>query len=484
MTRLSDAALAQLPPDVRAPAYDRAATRVGVVHFGPGAFFRAHVASFLDTALERDPGLAACAVSLRSGAVTEALQPQDGLYTLVQLAAEPQLRVIGALKTVLTATDEGAASVRRQLADPDLRLVTLTVTEKGYTLGADGALDLGHPDVRHDLAHPGASPLSVVGWIASGLAERRAAGRSPFVTLSCDNLSGNGAKLRAATVAFAEALAGHEGLADWIRREARFPSTMVDSITPATDAALRSLVHARLGLEDAWPVQREPFAQWVVEDDFGADVALRDSLAAAGATLAADVAPFERAKLRLLNGAHSTLAYLGLLGGLETVAEAMAEPRLAGFVERLVRGPIAATLAPVPALDVPAYIDAVLARFRNPAVRHALAQIAWDGSQKLPVRLLGTIADALARGGDPSALAAPVAAWMRVVRLRAERGETLVDPLAPVLTARLSDGGPQEVAALLGVEAVFPPALAADPRFRDAVQEAHARLGRDPLDLP
>ena len=461
------------------PGYDRAAAPVGVVHFGPGAFFRAHVASYLERALEAGAPLAVCAASLRSGAVERALTPQDGLYTLVELDREPRMRVVGAVREIVSAEGGGADRLRRRLLDPAVRLVTLTVTEKGYTLRADGELDLDHPDVRHDLAHPEAVPRSVTAWIADALAARRAAGAAPFVTLSCDNLADNGVKLGRAVAAFSRAR-GAEAPA-----EACFPRTMVDSITPATDDVLRARVRRALGgVEDAWPVQREPFTQWVIEDALGEATGLREALAAAGATVTADVAPFARAKLRLLNGAHSTLAYVGLLAGRETVADAMAEPRLAAFVERLMRGPIAATLPSAANLDVPAYIGAVLARFRNPAVRHELEQIAWDGSQKLPVRLLATAADALAAAASVETLAVPVAAWMRFVRLRVIRGEPLIDPLAAPLAAEVGDDGPAEAERFLALEAVFPPAMAGDARFRAAVLASHAALGRDPLRLP
>ena len=242
---------------------------------------------------------------------------------------------------------------------------------------------------------------------------------------------------------------------------------MVDSITPATDDALRRMVDARLGLHDAAPVQREPFVQWVVEDRLGAD---RAAFADAGVTVTGDVAAFERAKLRLLNGAHSTLAYLGLALGHETVAQAMADPPLAAFIERLMREDIAASL-PVIRGD---YIGQVLARLRNPVVVHRLSQIAWDGSQKLPFRLLGTIADALAAGRPAPRLAVGIAAWIHFVQTH----ETIIDPLADTLR-RL--GGVDDFLAL---ETVFPRDVAADARFRQAIETAHAMLtGAAPRDL-
>lgn len=477
MQRLSNGTLHLLPSYVERPAYDRRGATVGVVHFGPGAFHRAHQAWYFDEMLKAGDAFAVCAVAVRSGEVEDALGPQDGLYTLAEREAEPRMRVIGALKEVLTAP-RAPGRVLARLADPAVRVVTSTVTEKGYCLTPAGDLDLDHPDIRRDLDGEG-HPASFPGWLAAGLAARRAAGHAPFVAVSCDNLSDNGRRLRRAVVQFAEAK-GERDLAAWISAEARFPSTMVDSITPATDDELRERVRRELGLEDAWPVQRERFVQWVVEDELGADAA---AFAAAGVTLTCDVAAFEKAKLRLLNGAHSTLAYVGLRLGHETVSQAMGDPRLAGFVERMMRQDIAASLPATDGLDLSAYIAAVLARFRNPAIAHKLSQIAWDGSQKLPFRILETTAEALAAGRPVARLAVPVAAWMLFVRARARAGEPLTDPMAgPLLDLgrRLSGDPDADVEALLALSAVFPPGLAADPRYRAAVAAAYGRLDADP----
>lgn len=467
--RLSNSTLAQVRAPVRTPAYDRAATRVGVVHFGPGAFHRAHQAWYFDRMLSDDLGLAICAVSLRTPDVRDALRPQDGLYALAEKEADPAIQVIGSIKEVLVAPeDPEAVFARLDLA----RFVTSTVTEKGYCLATDGALDLDHPDIRHDLASPD-RPTSLVGWIAEGLARRKAAGRRPFTTISCDNLSDNGLKLHRAVVRLAQAR-GQPDLADWIEAEAAFPSSMVDSITPATDRPLRDQVEVALGLTDAWPVQRERFVQWVVEDKLGADAAL---FARAGVTVARDVAPFERAKLRLLNGAHSTLAYAGLALGHETVSDAMADARLADFVERMMRQDVAPTLE-APELDAPAYIDQVLDRFRNPTIVHKLSQIAWDGSQKLRFRLLETASETLAAGRPVDRLAVGVAAWMRFVVRQTAAGSAIVDPLAQTLVdvARTCDGSEADVARFLALEPVFPLGLAADKRFGASVARAYLDL--------
>jgi fructuronate reductase len=473
--RLSDATLADLKPDVIRPAYDRAATTAGVLHFGPGAFNRAHQAFYFDRMLVNDPGLAISAVSLHSDTVREALGPQDGLYSLTEREAEPTIRLIGAIREVLTAPRSPDAVFAR-LMDPALRFVTATVTEKGYCLTSAGELDLDHPLVRQDLAGAGL-PQTFVGWLVEGLRRRRALGVGGLTTISCDNLAGNGERLGASAVAFAQA-SGDADLAHWIAGEVRFPSTMVDSITPATDDALRAQAALRLGLTDAWPIQRERFVQWVVADQLSAADA--ETFAAAGVTLAADVAAFERAKLRLLNGAHSTLAYVGLGLGHGSVSQAMADPLLAGFVERLMRQDIAASLPLTRGLDAGVYVGQILARFRNPAIVHRLSQIAWDGSQKLPIRLLDTIADALAGGRPVARLVVGVVAWMQFVRRQAQAGAAITDPMATALTSlgqSCTGEASYDVGAFLALDAVFPPRLAVDPRLRAALETAYGQFG-------
>ena len=473
--RLVPARLDALPADVARPAYDRAAVRIGVVHLGPGAFHRAHQAEAFDRLLAHDPHWGICAVSLKSPGVRDALAPQDGLYTLVELDETIRYRVIGAIKQVLAAPEDPEA-VFAQMASPEVAVISLTVTEKGYALDGHGALDVDHPDVRRDLARP-ATPASTVGWLAEGLRRRRAAGQGGLSVISCDNLTDNGRKLGAAVRALACAQ-GDEALAAWIEAEVAFPNTMVDSITPATTEALRQRVRERLGLEDAWPIQREAFTQWVVED---ALAPAAPDLAAVGVTLTADVRPFEEAKLRLLNGSHSALAYLGSLLNLATTADAVGEPALAAFVERLMRQDMIPSLTPSPQLDLGAYVDSLLHRFRNPQIGHKLSQIAWDGSQKLPFRLFGPIRQAQAAGRPIERLCVPLAAWIAFVVRQAQAGAPITDPLAPTLEALGREAGDDFAAmveAFLGLAAMFPADLAANADFRHAVTASYARLAR------
>lgn len=468
--RLDATTLPDLPASVLRPAYDRDATRIGIVHLGVGAFHRAHQAVYVDDLLAREPEWAICGVSLNSRDVRDALQPQDGLYTLALLGETMQLRVIGSIRELLAAREQGEQVLLR-LAHPDVRVVMLTITEKGYCLQGDN-LDMAHPDIVHDLASPQA-PVSAVAYVVEGLRRRRAAGLPAYTVLSCDNLPDNGGKLRRAVLQFAERL--DEELALWIAGHATFPRSMVDSITPATDDALRERVAGLLGCADAWPVQREQYTQWVIEDAFCNG---RPPFERAGATMSDEIAGYDQAKLRLLNAPHSALAYLGSLMGIDTVTQAMANPVLAGFVERLMREAIAPNVKAPRGFDAQRYAGAILERFRNPAIAHRLLQIAWDGSQKIPVRLLGTIADALAAGRPIDLLCLPVAGWLQFVRRQANAGVSLVDPMGDALAAvgRAARGGASDVDAFLQIDAVFAP-LSADARFVEVLRTVYVALG-------
>lgn len=437
----------------------------GIVHFGPGAFHRAHQADYLDRLADHDPRWAIAAVSLRSGGTIDALLRQDGLYTLAILDEQASFRPIGVHNRFYGP--DNLDSLPKLFGDPGIRAITSTVTEKGYCLAPDGTLDFSHPDVVRDLAGPG-EPSSLVGWIANALAVRRADRLPPLTVICCDNMTSNGRKLGAAVAAFAHRL--DPELGRWIEGEVRFPDTMVDSITPATDDGLRALVLESTGFNDDIPVRREAFAQWVVEDALPAD---GPDLASVGAIVTGDVAAWEKAKLRILNGSHSALAYLGLLLGHETVADAMDDTALRGFVERLIAEDFTPSLEPSP-IDLAAYARDTLARFRNPAIHHKLSQIAWDGSQKLPYRQLDTAIDALAAGRPVDRLAVPLAAWILFLERQFGNGAQVIDPLAEIL--RPLALGPDPVGAILGVRQVFAEGLGPSTPFANAVARAHDRM--------
>lgn len=469
--RLSEIALHAVRSGTLLPAYDRHATRIGIVHIGPGAFHRVHQAAYVDALLHSDPRWAISTLSLKSRGLHDALAPQDCLYTLTELSDRRRIRVIGAIREVLTATEHEAAFAR--LTARDTRMVTLTVTEKGYCLNPQGELDASHPDILHDWQTP-SRPRSVIGWLTEALRRRYSSDTAPFTLVSCDNLANNGRVLHNALVAFAAR--SDEKLAKWIETTVTCPRTMVDSITPATDDALREYIASETGVIDAWPVQRETFMQWIVEDVPAMHEAKWRSV---GVTLATDVGIYDRAKLRLLNGAHSTLAYVGLLCGHESVREAMDEASLARFVTTLMREDIAPSLNSTPEFDVDKYIDTILTRFRNPGVRHMLGQIAWDGSKKLPVRIMGTIAEALQAGRPIHRLVMPVAAWMRFVARQAKAGIPIVDPDAAQLAAigaACNGNDLHDVGLFAAGTSVISPALWSSTAFRYTLQSAYDAL--------
>lgn len=413
--RLDEANLDRLPAWVARPGA-RPAPRV--VHLGIGAFHRAHQAAVFDTL-----GWGITAASLRSPAVREAMAPQDFLYSL---AVGEEVRVIGAVRDVLL---DQRALVER-LAAPETAIVTLTVTEKGYL--------------------PGAAPARL---LAEGLKLRHERGLAPFTAISCDNLAHNGAKLRDAVLAASEGAPR-----DWIADKGAFPQTMVDRIVPATDEADIVALAARTGLVDRAMVKTEPFTQWVIEDRFAGE---RPDFEAAGVQLTADVASWEEAKLRLLNGAHSAIAYLGALGGLDYVWQFIARPEGRRFVEAL-WDEAETTLSPPPGLDLVQYRADLMQRFSNKALGHRTHQIAQDGSQKIPQRLLAPIAERLARGLAIEHLARAVAAWMHW-----QKRDDVDDPLAAATHKAATSADP--VGALLALETIFPPELAANPEFRAAI---------------
>jgi fructuronate reductase len=452
--------------------------RIGIVHLGIGNFHRAHEAIYTEEAMLAAGGdWAICGVTLQ-GDVTkrDALMAQDGLYSVVERGPQGvKVSVIRALREVL-ALPHDRTRLFDLLADANVRIVSLTVTEKGYCRNTKtGDVDLGHPGIAHDLEHPG-KPGTVPGILVAALKTRRNAGIAPFTVLSCDNLSHNGAALRQVVCSHARAL--DEALATWIDREVAFPSTMVDRIVPSTTDADRDAAAVALGLRDEAPVPCEPFRQWVIEDRFPAG---RPAWEQAGAQLVDDVMPFELAKLRMLNGTHSTLAYLSMLAGFATIDEAISFAPLRTLIHSMMTHEIAPTLSVPASFDLMAYRDALLERYANPALKHRCAQIAMDGSQKIPPRLLATIATRLERDQPISRLVLGVAAWFVFLRGRADDGTTFAvsDPLGSRLTALAANAGdaPESlVDAMLGCRDVFSPELASNIVFRRELIEAVTQL--------
>ncbi len=427
--RLSAAALGSIRPGTRVFGYDRARLAPGIVHLGLGAFARAHLCDYTEDVLEQEFGAwGVIGVSLRRPDQRDKLAPQGGLYTAISRAAAGETaRVIGCVTGVQVAAENPQAMVAL-MAAPFTRIVSLTITEKGYCHDpATGRLQATHPDIRHDLDQPTA-PRSAIGAIVAALARRRADGKPPFTVLCCDNLAGNGALVAGLVRDFAALR--DDRLAAWIEANGAFPATMIDRIVPAATDADVAAAERLTGLQDAAPVAHEPFRQWVIEDRF-VDGA-RPAWHRVGGELVSDVAPFETMKLRLLNGSHSALAYLGYLGGHETIGDCAADPAYRRFVEALWREEIMPVTPTPPGTDLDAYARSLLARYDNPAIRHRTWQIAMDGSQKLPQRILATIRLRLDAALPIARLALVVAAWMVYAGGIDESGKPIDvrDPLA------------------------------------------------------
>ena len=466
MDRLNTQALARLPSAVARPRFPIDTLATGIVHLGIGAFHRAHQAIYTDDAIANAGGnWGICGVSLRSPDVRDRLVPQDCLYTAVEKSpAGVRRRVVGSVREVLFQETQ-YADIRRRLAARETQVVSLTVTEKGYCHEpATGRLDMGHLQIVRDLAQPD-SARTVPGLLAAALAERRRTHGRPLTVLCCDNLPQNGALVCGLVVAFASQ---HDAaLADWIGREVAFPSTMIDRIVPATTAADTAENDAALGFADAAPVVHEPFAQWVIEDRFTGD---RPAWDAVGALLVDDVDPYESMKLRLLNASHSAFAYLGFLAGFEFIYEVAARPSFVAWMRRFMADEVSPALVPPHGINLAVYQDELVRRFANPALPHRTRQVAMDGSQKLPQRILATVRDNLAANRPVELAALAVAGWMRYVHGEDEQGRPIdvADPLAPqfaALAARHRRDPAGFANALLALRAIFDEDLGNEPRF-------------------
>ena len=476
MAHLSRATLADLPICIRRPTVDSSGLETGIVHLGVGAFHRAHQAVYTDDAIQAgDRRWGTVGASLRAADTRDALLPQDWLYSVTELDhSVERLRVVGSLQDLQVAP-ENPNALMQVLCKPSVKIVSLTVTEKGYCHDpATGELNEGHADIRHDLTRLDA-PKSAPGFITRAIALRRAQGTTPFTVLCCDNLPSNGHVVRR-VIARLGTLQDPE-LGAYIADTIAFPSTMVDRIVPATTEADRIRVAQVLGMTDNWPVITEAFTQWVIEDHFPSG---RPDWAA---TFVSDVSPFEIMKLRLLNGSHSCIAYLGYLAGYETVFDAMQDQNLAHFVGRFMDEEVTPTLAVPAGTDVTGYKQALINRFRNPSLRHRTWQIAMDGSQKLPQRFLGTIRDRLKTGGSISCLALGVAAWMRYATGIDEKSNPIDvrDPLCDELRKRADAEGfdaVRLVPSLINIEAIFGKDLPAHEGFVSAVTASLDQLIR------
>jgi fructuronate reductase len=480
--RLCAATLDRVNPAVRRPGYDRRGIGVGLAHLGVGAFHRCHQGEFTDDALEARGGdWAVVGVNLRAPRLAGTLGDQDGLYARRLRDGEgiDDVRIIGCLREIIDAEDESSAAIAA-LADPRIKVVTLTITEKGYChVPATGALDEAHPDIVHDRAHP-ETPRSAPGVLLAALERRWRAGAAGVTLLSCDNIPANGAVLRGVVRALAQARP--PALSRWIATSVSFPSSMVDRIAPATTEADIEAIAARLGVDDRACVVGEPFRQWAIEDDF---VAGRPAWDAAGAQLVGDVTPYERIKMRVLNGAQTALCTLGALAGLDFTFEDVRHPVLERFVRAMLEEETAPTLPAAPGMEAGPYIDLSLRRLRNSSIRHRNHQIATDGSQKIVQRLLNPLRERLAAGAPFERLACATAGFIAYGAAAAPRHGarwTPSDPFAATLLeiAETSAGDMNALARrALAIEAIFGADLAGAPAVVAAIARHCAGLLSD-----
>jgi mannitol 2-dehydrogenase len=422
---------------VAVPTYDRAGLTVGIVHFGVGGFHRAHQAMVIDRLLQRGEARdwAICGVGVlpQDQHMAEVMTEQDHLYTLVLKHPDGQResRVIGSIIDYLFAPDDPRAVIER-MSSPDVRIVSLTVTEGGYNFDqVTGQFDIENPGVQYDLAHPN-EPTTTFGFVVAALKLRRERGHPAFTVMSCDNIQGNGHIARTMFTAFARL--SDPDFADWMEQNVEFPNCMVDRITPVTTDRDREDVQHVLGIEDQWPVVAEPFFQWVIEDRFSMG---RPPFEDAGAQMVDDVEPYELMKLRLLNASHQGMCYFGYLAGYRYAHEATADPAIAAFLRAYMDQEATPTLKPVPGINLDEYKDTLIQRFSNPEIRDTLARLCAESSDRIPKWLVPVIRENLAVGGQVALSAAICASWARYAEGKDEDGNTIniVDRLASELIA-------------------------------------------------
>jgi len=472
MNRLNNNLIADLPKDIILPSYDRAALKPGIVHLGIGAFHRAHQAFYTEAVLNQFGGnWGIIGSSLRSASVRDQLVPQDCLYTLVERSGDGEkLQLIGAVLDTLVGPENPAALVA-QMAASNIKIVSLTITEKGYCHDpASGNLNLSHPDIIHDLEHLDA-PVSAIGFLVAALKQRFDNQQKAFTLLSCDNLPNNGEVLEKVVTQFAAKISPE--FSAWIKTNATFPCTMIDRIVPATTEEDRRDIEARLGVRDEGMVVCEPFTQWVVEDKFADGRPEWDKV---GVLLVDDVRVFEKIKLRLLNGVHSTMAYTGYLSGFQYISEVMEQAAFVNLVKTYMAREAGETVVAPAGFDIEAYKQQLRERFSNKALKHRTWQIAMDGSQKLPQRLLETLREQLAGNGHIDILCLGIAAWIRYVSGVDEKGAVIEvsDPLVKELRAACdaNQGNPAGmVKAVVGIQKVFGADLINESRFVDTTTQ-------------
>ena len=470
-TQLNAANLNLLDPQIHIPKYDRQKVGQSIMHVGVGGFHRAHQALYADDLFSQggDPSWGYCGVGLlkHDARMRDVMISQDCLYTLVERSLEgDKARIIGSIVNFLLGPDD-PQKVIEQMASPQTRIVSLTITEGGYYIDqSTGDLDEKHPEIQYDLAHPH-EPRCSFGYLLEALDRRRTRGLPPFTLMSCDNIQSNGEVAKKMLTAFAELR--DPIFRNWLAENCIFPNSMVDRITPATTDEHHALVKEKFKIDDGWPVMTESFKQWVIEDHF---VHGRPAWELVGAQMTTDVLPYEKMKLRLLNASHQALCYIGMLLGYQLVHETMGNRDIRKLVEKMMDDEVTPLLAEVPGVDLTDYKKTLIERFANPAIRDQLSRIGIYGSSGIPKFVLPSIEEQLKRGGPIKLLSFTVASWFRYLNGLDESGKEMLmlDPMAPTLRERAKAAG-KDAGQLLGMRDVFSEELANSRAFVKQVTE-------------
>ncbi len=452
-------------------AFNRDELKTSIAHFGPGAFHRAHQCYYIDLLNAMKPEFGIVEIALNSEGTIQSLKEQDNLFTIKELGENGKNHIITSIKEAIYAP-QNQNKIFEILKNPETKIITSTITEKGYCLKNDGKIDWDNEGIKYDLENL-ETPKTYIGYIINGLLQRYKNDIAPFIIIPCDNLSENGKKVKNALCDFAQKI--DNDFAKYLKENLISPSTMVDSITPKSDITLFRQIEAECSYKDNAAVWRETFTQWVIEKYEGHENVPWEEV---GIILADDVAAFEQVKLRILNGAHSTLAYVGWCLGFETVAQAMANPMLEKMVHDLIFENIIPSLKNVGNIDVIAYANDIIARFKNPVVQHKLAQIAWDGSQKIGFRLLPSIRQNLKDNIDISYLSLGIAAWFRFIIKMTRQNLEITDPMAKTLVdiAKNTKNDANDIDGFLSLAMIFDADLQNNQTFINEVKHQYIKI--------
>ena len=458
---------------IQTPDYDIDNISCGIVHMSLGGFHRSHQALYTDDVLNIDNSWGICGIGMMPDDLdnTQILNSQDNLYTVLERSAEMDVgRVIGSIREVMHAPSS-PADVINKLSDPAIKILSLTITEKGYFYDESGELNTSHPAVKNDLENP-QSPQTAMGYIYAALKKRKENGAGPMTVMSCDNLPGNGDLAKKILLQHTQHV--DEEFKSWIEENVSFPNAMVDRITPITTSEVVEKIRSEFGVEDGWPVVCEDFRQWVLEDKF---VAGRPAWEEAGVQLVPDVEPYEKMKVRLLNGSHSALSYISYLMGYRDVDLALADPLIDEFVRSYMNEDITPCIPDVPGVDLDEYKETLIRRFANPGVRDQVQRLAEDGSSKIPNSILPCLRYQLENEGSIKWICLALAGWFRYLSAIDEELNPIMikDPLSEKLisAAKVEAGDPVH---LLGIEEIFGSELRNTGRVVAEIREAWQSL--------